>query len=57
MVRASADDTDGKVDDLLASRRFLAFDSERPMELQVDRQMLPIERYRLKEDRKDYKNK
>ena len=57
MVKASADDTDGKVDDLLASRRFLAFGSERPMELQVDRQMLPIERYRLKEDRKDYKNK
>ena len=57
MVKTSADDTDGKVDDLLASRRFLAFDSEMPMELQVDRQMLPIERYRLKEDRKDYETK
>ena len=57
MVKASADDIGGKLDDLLASRRFLAFDSERPMELQVDRQMLPIERYRLKEDEKDYKNK
>ena len=48
MVKTSADDTDGKVDDLLASGQFPAFDSERPMELQVDRQMLPIERYRLK---------
>ena len=57
MVKTSADDTDGKVDDLLASRRFPAVDSERLMELQVDRQMLPMERYRLKEDRRDYKNK
>jgi len=57
MVKTSADDTDGKVDDLLASGQFPAFDSERPMELQVDRQMLPIERYRLKEDRKHYKKK
>jgi len=45
------------VDDLLASGQFPAFDLERPMELQVDRQMLPIERYRLKEDRKHYKKK
>ena len=57
MVKTSTDDTDGKVDDLLASGQFSAFDSERPMELQVDRQMLPIERYHLKEDRKHYKKK
>ena len=57
MVRTSADDTGGKSDDLLASRRFLAFDSKMPMELQVDPQMLPMERYRLKEDRKDYETK
>jgi hypothetical protein len=57
MVKASADDTGGKLDDLLASRRFLAFDSKIPMELQVDRQMLPMERYRLKEDRKGYETK
>jgi hypothetical protein len=46
-----------KKKNLLASRRFLAFDSKMPMELQVDRQMLPMERYRLKEDRKDYETK
>ena len=57
MVKTLADDTGGKLDDLLASRRFLAFDSKMPMELQVDRQMLPMERYRLKEDRKDYETK
>ena len=57
MVKTSTDDTDGKVDDLLASRQFLAFDSKMPMELQVDRQMLPMERYRLKEDRKGYETK
>ena len=52
MVRTSADDTDGKVDDLLASRRFLAFDSEMPMELQVDRPELPMERRQLKVNRR-----
>jgi hypothetical protein len=57
MVKTSADDTGGKLDDLLASRRFLAFDSKMPMELQVDRQMLLMERYRLKEDRKGYETK
>ena len=57
MVKTSADDTGGKLDDLLASRRFLAFDSKMPMELQVDRQKLPMERYRLEEDRKDYETK
>jgi hypothetical protein len=57
MVKTSADGTGGKLDDLLASRQFLAFDSKMPMELQVDRQMLPMERYRLKEDRKDYETK
>ena len=46
-----------KLDDLLVSGQFLAFDSEIPMELQVDRQMLPMERYRLKEDRKGYETK
>ena len=54
MVKTSADDTDGKVDDLLASRRFLAFDSKMPMELQVDRLRLPMERYQLKEDKRSY---
>ena len=57
MVKTSADGTGGKLDDLLASRQFLAFDSKMPMELQVDRQMLPMERYRLREDRKDYETK
>ena len=57
MVKTSADGTGGKLDDLLASRQFLAFGSKMPMELQVDRQMLPMEQYRLKEDRKDYETK
>jgi len=66
MVKASADDTGGKLDDLLALRRFLAFDWEVlmelqvdrpkiPMELQVDRPMLPMERRQLKVNRKGYK--
>jgi hypothetical protein len=46
-----------KLDDLLVSGQFLAFDSKIPMELQVDRQMLPMKRYRLKEDRKGYETK
>ena len=57
MVKASTDDAGGKLDDLLVSGQFLAFDSKIPMELQVDRQMLPMERYRLKEDRKGYETK
>ena len=66
MVKASADDIGGKLDNLLASRRFLAFDSEVlmklqvdrpriPMELQVDRQVLPMEQCQLKVNRKGYK--
>ena len=55
MVKASADDTGGKLDDLLASRRFLAFDSKIPMELQIDRQVLPMERYQLEVNRKGHK--
>ena len=46
-----------KLDDLLVSRQFLAFDSKISMEPQVDRQMLPMERHRLKEDRKSYETK
>ena len=55
MVKASADNTSGKLDDLLASRQFLAFDSKIPMELQVDRQVLPMGRRQLKVNRKGYK--
>jgi len=57
MVEISADGTGGKLDDLLASRRFLAFDSKMLMELQADRQVLPMELYRLREDRKDRETK
>jgi hypothetical protein len=68
MAEASPSNTDGKLDDLLASRRSLALDWEvltelqvdrpkMPMELQVDRLRLPMRRYQLKEDRKSYKAK
>ena len=46
-----------KLDDLLVAGQFLAFDSKIPMELEVERQMFPMERYRLKEDRKGYETK
>ena len=55
MVKATADDTGGKLDDLLASRRFLAFDSKISTELQVDRQVLPMERYQLEVNRRGHK--
>ena len=60
MVKTSTDDTGGKLNDLLASRQFLAFDwevdrSKMPMELQVDRQVLPMEQCQLKVNRKGYK--
>ena len=68
MVEASPNNTNGKLDDLPASRRSLALDWEvltelqadrpkMPMELQVDRLRLPMRRYRLKEVKKGYETK
>ena len=55
MIKASANNTGGKLDALLASRRSLAFGWEVLIELQVDRPGLPMERRQLKVNRRGYK--
>jgi len=54
-VKASANDTGGRLDGLLASRQSLAFDLKMPMELWVGWPEVPMELRQLKVDRKVYK--
>ena len=54
MVKASANDTSGRLDGLLVSRQFLAFDLKMPMEPWVDRLELPMELRQLKINREGY---
>ena len=54
MVKASANDTGGRLDGLLVSRQFLAFDLKMPMEPWVDRLELPMELRQLKINREGY---
>ena len=56
MVKASANDTGGRLDGLLASRQSLAFDLKMPMEPWVDRPELPMELRQLKVNREGYKS-
>jgi len=55
MVKASANDTGGRLDGLLASWQSLAFDSKTPMEPWVGQSELPMELRQLKVNKEGYK--